>query len=106
MLGKSLVLFALLLTTPIPPAHGQDSGSLPSKKALRSAKLANEFNRKIFYRNKLEFSYEVGWLPWNIPLIFDVFLSSPYTTWPLKYTMVPNIASLRWQVDGIHGPSV
>lgn len=63
-----------------------------------------DFNRDIFYRNKLEFSFEVGWLPINIPLIFDVFLNSPYTTWPLKYTMVPMIASLRWHVTGIDGP--
>lgn len=101
-----LVLSALILATLTRPTQGQDSESLPSKKALRSAKLANDFNRNIYYKNKLEFSYEVGWLPINIPLVFDVFLGSPYTTWPLKYTLVPNIASLRWHFSDIGGPWV
>ena len=60
-----------------------------------------DFNREIYYRNKLEFSLETGWLPINIPFVFDFVVNSPYTTWPLHYTMVPNIASLRWHVDGI-----
>ena len=85
------------------PAHSQGSKGQPADKTSRNSKL--DFNRDIYYRNKLELSYEVGWLPFNIPLIFDVFLGSAYTTWPLKYTLVPNIASLRWHVDGIHGPS-
>jgi hypothetical protein len=60
-----------------------------------------DFNRDIYYRNKLEFSLETGWLPINIPFVFDFVVDSPYTIWPLHYTMVPNIASLRWHVDGI-----
>lgn len=60
-----------------------------------------DFNRAIYYRNKLEFSLETGWLPINIPFVFDFAIDSPYTKWPLRYTMVPNIASLRWHVDGI-----
>ncbi len=62
---------------------------------------AHDFNRETYYRNKLEFSLETGWLPINIPFVFDFVVKSPYTTWPLHYTMVPNIASLRWHVDGI-----
>ena len=60
-----------------------------------------DFNREIYYRNKLEFSLETGWLPINIPFVFDFVIHSPYTSWPLHYTMVPNLASLRWHVDGI-----
>lgn len=60
-----------------------------------------DFNREIYYRNKLELSLETGWLPNNIPFVFDFTVNSPYTTWPLHYTMVPNILSLRWHVDGI-----
>ncbi|MES2220012.1 MAG: acyloxyacyl hydrolase [Acidobacteriota bacterium] len=99
---KKLVLCACMLASFPHLALGHDSKTQLSPKSARHLKA--DFNRAIFYRNKLEFSYEVGWLPYNIPLIFDVFLGSPYTTWPLKYTLVPNIASLRWQVDGIHGP--
>jgi hypothetical protein len=63
-----------------------------------------DFNQDIYYRNKLEFSFETGWLPHNVPLIFDFLVSSPYTTWPLHYTLQPNFLSLRWHVDGIDGP--
>ena len=104
MRGNNLVLFALLLASLSCPAIGQVSKKQRADKTLRHSK--PDFNRNIYYRNKLEFSYELGWLPYNIPLIFDVFVGSPYTTWPLKYTLVPNIASLRWQVDGIHGPVI
>ncbi len=67
---------------------------------------SGDFNQDIYYRNKLEFSLESGWLPNNIPLVFDFLVGSAYTTWPLHYTLQPNIASLRWHVDGIEGPSV
>ncbi|MGO8719303.1 MAG: acyloxyacyl hydrolase [Acidobacteriaceae bacterium] len=102
------VLFALILTALTYPARGQDSESRPTEsrpadKTLRHPKSA-DFNRDIYYKNKLEFSYEVGWLPINIPLVYDIFLGSAYTAWPLKYTLVPNIASLRWHVDDIGEP--
>jgi hypothetical protein len=62
-----------------------------------------DFNRDIYYRNKLEFSLETGWLPKNIPFVFDFLVHSPYTTWPLHYTLAPNTASLRWHVDNVWG---
>lgn len=62
-----------------------------------------DFNRSIYYKNKLEFSLETGWLPNNIPFVFDFLVGSKYTTWPLKYTLVPNVASLRWQIDNPWG---
>jgi hypothetical protein len=68
------------------PALGQvsDETSRDSKSA--------DFNGDIYYRNKLEFSFEAGWLPVNVE------------TWPLQYTLVPTIASLRWHVTGIGEP--
>ncbi len=68
------------------PAPGQVSDD-----TLRDSKSA-DFNRDIYYRNKLEFSLEGGWLPFNV------------WTWPLHYTLVPTIASLRWQLSGVRGP--
>ncbi len=65
-----------------------------------------EFNRDIYYRNKLEFSLDGGWLPINIPFPLDIFVGDDYNTYPLKYTLVPIFASLRWQIDGIEGPWV
>jgi hypothetical protein len=87
------------------PVLGNDSKNSISVKTLRLSKPA-DFNREIYYRNKLEFSLETGWLPINIPFVFDFLVGSAYTTWPLHYTMVPNIASIRWHVDGIGGPSI
>ena len=62
------------------------------------------FNRDIYYKNKLEFSLDSGWLPINIPFVFDVFLGDSYNMTNLKYTLVPIIASLRWQMDDVGGP--
>ena len=86
------------------------SASEPSDEVVQTFRRSNpklpDFNRDIYYRNKLEFSLETGWLPNNIPFVFDFLVSSPYTAWPLHYTLVPSIASLRWHVDNIDGPSV
>lgn len=65
-----------------------------------------EFNRDIYYRNKLEFSLDAGWLPINVPFPLDIFVGDAYNTYPLKYTLVPIIASLRWHLDSIEGPWV
>jgi len=66
----------------------------------------DDFNRSIFYRNKLEFSLDAGWLPINVPFPFDFMLKSEYNTYPLKYTLVPAIASLRWQLGKVRGPVI
>jgi hypothetical protein len=82
---------------------GEDVRHQPSDERLRSSKPA-DFNRDIYYRNKLEFSLDGGWLPINIPLPIDIFEGWAYNTYPLKYTLVPIIASLRWQMNGLGGP--
>ena len=82
---------------PDPSAHGAVlSRSAPKPKLP-------DFNRNIYYKNKLEYSLETGWLPNNIPFVFDFVVGSKYSTWPLHYTLVPNIASVRWQLDNIWG---
>lgn len=63
-----------------------------------------DFNRDIYYRNKLEFSLDVGWHPINVPFPLDVFVGDNYNTYPLKYTLVPVFASLRWQIDSVGSP--
>jgi Lipid A 3-O-deacylase (PagL) len=84
---------------------GENSNNQPSDKRLRGSKRA-DFNRDIYYKNKLEFSLDVGWLPINVPFPFDVFEGDPYDLYPLRYTLVPIIASLRWHLDGIGGPLI
>jgi hypothetical protein len=102
---RTVMLFMLMLAAFSYRARGQESKRQSSDKSLRKPKRA-DFNRDIYYRNKLEFSLETGWLPINIPFVFDFLVGSRYTTWPLHYTMVPNVASIRWHVDGIGGPSI
>jgi hypothetical protein len=75
----------------------------PLVKTSRVSKPA-DFNQDIYYRNKLEFSLEGGWLPINIPFPLDVFVGDVYNTYPLKYTLVPIIASLRWHLDNVGSP--
>jgi hypothetical protein len=41
-----------------------------------------DMNRGIYYRNKLEFSLEGGWLPINIPFPLDIFVGDVYNTYP------------------------
>jgi hypothetical protein len=65
-----------------------------------------DFNRQIYYRNKLEFSLDAGWLPINVPFPLDIFVGDVYNTYPLKYTLVPIFASLRWHMTGVSGPII
>ena len=91
--------------SPATPGNKPGAGleNPPSDSRLRGSKPA-DFNQDIYYRNKLEFSLDGGWLPDNIPYPLDVFDGFPYNTYPLKYTLVPIIASLRWHINGIGGP--
>jgi hypothetical protein len=104
---RILTLFAVLLACLSQPMRStaQDSKPDSSNEAIRAPKPA-DFNRQIYYKNKLEFSLEEGWLPINIPFVFDFLLGDGYNMTPLKYTLVPTIASLRWQVDSVRGPSI
>ena len=68
----------------------------PKEKKIRLPK--PDFNRGIYYRNKLEIAVDGGWLPVNIPFPFDVFEGDPYDLYPLRYTLVPITASLRWHL--------
>jgi len=63
-------------------------------------------NRSIYYKNKLEFGLDVGWLPINIPFVFDFLLGDGYDVTGLNYTLVPVIASLRWHLDDVKGPVI
>jgi hypothetical protein len=92
-------------SSPEPEAPGSKPG-IDSKESsnpmLRDDDLTDR-NRTIYYKNKLEFSLEGGWLPINIPFPFDFLLGSGYNVTGLNYTLVPIIASVRWQVDDVGG---
>ena len=81
-----------------------DEGSKPSSVVVARNTESSGLNQSIYYKNRLEFSLDGGWLPINIPFVFDVFLGDAYNMTPLKYTLVPVIGSIRWQVDNVGGP--
>jgi hypothetical protein len=84
-----------------------DTNSKPEPAVANAPREATpEFLHQVYYRNRLEFAVDVGWLPINIPFVFDIFMGDAYNMTPLKYTLVPVVASLRWQMDGIEGPSI
>jgi hypothetical protein len=86
-------------------APDNSGNSAKPAKPLRQAKPA-DFNEDIYYRNKFEFSQELGVLPINIPFVFDVFVGGDYSQKPLHYTLIPVFPSLRWHMGGIAGPGI
>ena len=96
----SVAIFCLALPT---LTMGQEPQPEPTGEVAQISKPA-DFNEQIYYRNKLEFSTEMGVLPINIPFVFDVFVGDDYSQKPLHYTLVPISPSLRWQMGKINGP--
>jgi hypothetical protein len=85
--------------------HKPDEGPKPQSVVVpRNSE--SDGNQGAYYKNRLEFSLDGGWLPINIPFVFDVFLGDSYNMTPLKYTLVPVIGSIRWQVDNVGGPRI
>lgn len=101
---KLLTLILLCLTYPA-LCLGQDGVSQPSYEILRGPKPPDS-NSSIYHKNKLEFSLETGWLPINIPFVFDCFVGDSYNQTPLKYTLVPTLISLRWQMGDVRGTGI
>jgi Lipid A 3-O-deacylase (PagL) len=95
-----------LACLPYPAASlGQDSTGEAWERILPVSKSV-DLNSSIYYKNKLEFSLETGWLPSNIPFPFDFLLGDGYNVTGLEYTLVPNFASLRWQLGEVRGPGI
>ncbi len=111
MYPKRLVILSLAPLLWAVSAFPQMLGNMPEEHSknpawferLRPSKPA-DFNRDIYYKNKLEFTLDGGWLPTNIPFPLDVFVGDVYNTYPLKYTLVPIVASLRWHMNDVGGP--
>lgn len=114
---RTLALFILTLSCFVYPAKllAQDgttgatsssSATTPPAPVIAKKEKAKrpDRNGSIYYKNKLEFSLETAWLPIDIPFVFDVFVGDQYNETPLKYTLVPTVASLRWQMGDVSGP--
>jgi hypothetical protein len=71
--------------------------------------LVADSNREIFYKNKLELGLEAGVLPINTPMLvgplFRYSFHRPRKRWAAFYTLVPAIATLRWQLYNPTAPS-
>jgi hypothetical protein len=114
MSKPGLKFFTLFLAVLAPPALciGQDSATQPQDIAIQNPAQAPrppkraDFNSGIYYKNKLELSLEAGYLPINIPFVYDVLVGGDYSQNPLHYTLVPLFPSLRWQMGGVRGPSI
>ena len=77
------------------------NGGIKASGLIAEAKNLPDRNLDIYYRNRREFSLDVGWHPVNIPFIYDFAVGDSYNMTPLKYTLVPIIASLRWHVTNV-----
>lgn len=114
MRTRALFTFLLVCLSHSPELFGQDStdntppSSPPPARVIegKSKPKRPDFNRNIYYKNKLEFSLETGWHPINIPWPFDFLVGDQYNETPLKYTLVPTLASLRWHMGDIQGPGI
>ena len=85
------------------PGRESDSsdGGAKASGLIAEAKNRPDRNLDIYYRNRREFSLDVGWHPVNVPFIYDFAVGDSYNMTPLKYTLVPIIASLRWHVTNV-----
>ena len=81
---------------------GDSTNAVLEQTFIRSTPL--DLNRDIYYKNKLEFAFDVGWLPINIPFPFDFMTGDNYNSYPLKYTLLPVMVSLRWHLGDLKGP--
>ena len=101
---RNLILIVLVSLSYSSAALGQDSTGYASERILQVSKSSDLDS--IYYNNKREFSLEAGWLPINIPFVFDCFLGDSYNRTPLQYTLAPILASLRWQLGDVRGPGI
>ena len=92
------------------PGNGQSITSGTGTSSLSEVKSSSDSalpqracdrNLDIYYRNRTEFSLDVGYHPTNIPFIYDFAMGDGYNMTPLRYTLVPIVASLRWHVTNV-----
>src|SRR5438445_4844915 len=103
---RNLMFYVPILALLVRPAVsiGQDSKNQQANKILSESGLT-DFNREIYFKHKLEFSLDAGWLPNNIPFLFNPLMGERWAQNPLDYTLVPIIFSLRWHWGNIAAPS-
>jgi hypothetical protein len=98
-----LIIFALTSLFLSDPSFADDQKNLSSNIPPVNQE-PSDFNEQIYYKNKLELSFDMGLLPYNMPFIFNHFMGDEWERVPLDYTLVPLILSLRWQLYDVNGP--
>jgi len=81
-----------------------DEDSKPASVVVVQNPSSPDFKQSVYHRNRLEFGFDVGWHPVNIPFVYDFAVGDSYHTTSLKYTLVPIIASVRWHVTDVGWP--
>ena len=107
--GLYLLLAALASAASVQAQSDSGPVSEPGPISVRpNLNLPNpqDANQEVYYKNKLEFSLEGGWLPINIPFPFEFLLGDNYEFPGLYYTLVPIFASARWHLDDVGGPPI
>ncbi|MBF6568070.1 MAG: acyloxyacyl hydrolase [Candidatus Binataceae bacterium] len=101
---------ALICSMAVPVAAQNQSGSgsasaVPTASSTDSA--PPDSNRQIFYKNKLEASFDVSYMPWNVPLLVDPILGYGFhrSYGTVNYTLIPMSLMLRWQLYDVSGRS-
>lgn len=106
LVGVALVMVPLCQGTLAQRAGVEDSTSTSgdgvSVVRISPSRLP-DFNEEIYYRHRMDFSLENGFLPRNIPFVYNFVFGSSYARWPIDYTLVPTFASLRWQYANVSG---
>ena len=66
---------------------------------------SDDFNRQIYYKNKLELGFGISYVPKNVPMLFDPLRGNKFarSPWVTDYTILPMSLALRWQVTDIIG---
>lgn len=102
---RAIFTVALTCLTLSTPSFAQESKSQPSNGVSLRAELT-DFNSAIYYKNKLELSFDAGGLPFNTPLIFDPLMGDKFARQPgtVDYTLVPLTLALRWHLYDVSGP--
>jgi hypothetical protein len=101
LMGAALILLTLFARG----AASESQGETSSASAISSDQ--PDFNRQIYYKNKLEFAYDTGALFYNTPLLLDPVIGSKFQRTPgaPDYTLIPQNFSLRWHLYDIKGRS-
>lgn len=103
---RTLVAIALSLAWLAPTAATCAEESPQQLQGAAAQAEPEDFNRKIYYKDKLEFGFDAGYFPYNTKFIFDFIEGQDWdrpSDFP-DYTLIPLTFSLRWHLDDIGGP--